>query len=302
MSDVMQIGPVIALPLTGSGTPRGALLAGRLGGRTAFSLAELDMAATFAGHAAVALELADARAANDRLALLEDRDRIARDLHDHVIQRLFAAGLTVQSVLSGPVPDGTARLNRVVDDIDETIRQIRTSIFALQTPRGGADARVELLSTLDEIAPTMSATPHIRFFGPIDSVVTADLLDDVQAVLREALSNAARHAGADLLQVDLTVADGWLTLTVIDDGVGIGQPLRRSGLGNLQTRAERRGGRFDGSTVIADRHGRHLGRSASRTDDRRSMTTIPHRANPRRPPSGCSCSTTTRSSGAGSPT
>ena len=80
---------------------------------------------------------------------------------------------------------------------------------------------------------------------PIDTVVTADLLDDVQAVLREALSNAARHAGADLLQVDLTVADGWLTLKVIDDGIGIGQPLRRSGLGNMQTRAERRGGRFD---------------------------------------------------------
>ena len=246
MSDVMPIGPVIALPLTGSGAPpRGALLAGRLAGRTAFSLAELDMAATFAGHAAVALELADARAANDRLALLEDRDRIARDLHDHVIQRLFAAGLTVQSVLSGPPGAGTERLNRVIEDLDDTIRQIRTSIFALQTNRGTADARVQLLATLDDIAPSLKTPPHIRFLGPIDSVVTADLLDDVQAVLREALSNAARHAGADLVQVDLAVADGRLTLQVKDNGIGIGRPSRRSGLGNMHTRAERRGGRFD---------------------------------------------------------
>ncbi|SDO71788.1 Histidine kinase-, DNA gyrase B-, and HSP90-like ATPase [Nakamurella panacisegetis] len=256
IADVVRIGPVIALPLTGSGRPRGALLAARLAGRTAFSLAELDMAATFAGHAAVALELADARAVGERLALLEDRDRIARDLHDHVIQRLFAAGLTVQSVLSGSLPNRADRLTRVVDDIDETIRQIRTSIFALQTPRSTASARTQLLATLDEIAPTMRAEPHIRFVGPIDTVVAAELFDDVQAVLREALSNAARHSDADLVDVDLRVADGWLTLVVSDTGIGIGEPTRNSGLGNMKARATRRNGHFntspgpDGGTVL----------------------------------------------------
>jgi signal transduction histidine kinase len=246
ISEVVKVGPVIALPLTGSGRPRGALLAARLTGRQAFSLAELDMAATFAGHAAVALELADARAVGERLMLLEDRDRIARDLHDHVIQRLFAAGLTVQSVLSGRIPDTSDRLSRVVDDIDETIRQIRTSIFALQTPAGGrASVRAQLLKTLDEVSMTMDRDPRMRFAGPIDTMVDSALVDDLQAVLREALTNAARHAKADTVEVEVRIVHGWLTLEVIDDGVGLGNPARSSGLANLEHRALQRGGRFD---------------------------------------------------------
>ena len=100
MSDVVRVGPVMALPLVGSDSTRGALVVGRIEGRAPFSVAEMDMASTFAGHAAVALELADARAAKDRLALLEDRGRIARDLHDHVIQRLYATGMSLQQTLS----------------------------------------------------------------------------------------------------------------------------------------------------------------------------------------------------------
>lgn len=246
ISDVVKVGPVIALPLTGSGRPRGALLAARLTGRSAFSLAELDMAATFAGHAAVALELADARAIGDRLMLLEDRDRIARDLHDHVIQRLFAAGLTVQSVLSGRIPDSADRLSRVVDDIDETIRQIRTSIFALQTRSSGrVSVRAQLLKTLDEVAATMENDPRMRFAGPIDTMVEPDLVDDLQAVVREALTNAARHAKADSVEVEVRIVHGWLTVEVTDDGIGMGIPHRSSGLSNLRHRAVQRGGRFD---------------------------------------------------------
>jgi signal transduction histidine kinase len=248
ISDVVKVGPVIALPLTGSGLPRGALLAARLTGSSAFSLAELDMAATFAGHAAVALELADARAVGDRLMLLEDRDRIARDLHDHVIQRLFAAGLTVQSVLSGRIPDSADRLSRVVDDIDETIRQIRTSIFALQTqPTGAVSIRAQLLKTLDEVAMTMDNDPRMRFSGAIDTLVEPEILDDLQAVLRESLTNAARHAKASSIEVEVRIVEGWLTLEVIDDGIGIGVPVRSSGLANLEHRALQRGGRFRAS-------------------------------------------------------
>ncbi|MET3804065.1 signal transduction histidine kinase [Nakamurella sp. UYEF19] len=245
LSDVVEVGPVIALPLTGSGAPRGAMLAGRLVGRPAFSPAELDMAGTFAGHAAMALELADARRTQDRLTLLEDRDRIARDLHDHVIQRLFAAGLTVQSVLSGRVADSSDRLNRVVTDIDDTIRQIRTSIFALQThPSGQTTVRAQLLRTVDEVSTTMDPAPRIRFAGAIDTMVGPELAEDLRAVLREALSNVARHACARSVEVDLVLDHGWLTLDVVDDGVGPGTSARNSGLANMRHRAERRDGRF----------------------------------------------------------
>lgn len=245
VAGTVPVGPVIALPLTGSGRPRGALLAARLVGRPVFSLAELDMAATFAGHAAVALELADARQAQDRLNLLEERDRIARDLHDHVIQRLFAAGLTVQSVLSGPSTTAAERLSRVVDDIDDTIRQIRTSIFALQRSSDEqVSVRGRLLQTIDEVADMLQQAPQIRFAGPIDTIVRTELVGDLVAVLRESLTNVARHADAPSVDVDVAVVGPDLVVDVTDTGVGMGLSHRRSGLDNLRQRAERRGGRF----------------------------------------------------------
>ncbi len=247
LAEVVKGGPVMALPLSGSGATRGVLVVGRLPGRSAFSLSELDMAATFAGHAAVALELSDARAAADRLSLLEERDRIARDLHDHVIQRLFATGLTVQSVVAGRAPDSIAKLSRVVDDIDDTIRQIRTSIFALHGAPAGVPStvRAHLMGIVDAVAATMDTPPRIKFAGPIETLVSATLLDNVQAVMREALTNIARHSRADNVEVELTVADGWLTLELNDNGVGIGQATRRSGLDNMRHRAESLGGRFE---------------------------------------------------------
>jgi signal transduction histidine kinase len=245
MTRVVPIGPVLALPLAGSGAPRGALLAGRRGGRPAFSLAELDMAATFAGHAAIALELADARAAQERLTLLEDRDRIARDLHDHVIQRLFAAGLTVQSVIRECPPGISDQLSRVVEDIDNTIRQIRASIFALQgAPDQQGSARGRLLRTVDTVAASMDQPPRVRFVGPVDTMMSADLVENVQAVLRESLTNVTRHARAHNVDVDMTVDNGCFRLDVIDNGVGIGTSTRRSGLANLRSRAEHLGGTF----------------------------------------------------------
>jgi GAF domain-containing protein len=127
LSEVLPVGPVMVLPLVGTVDTRGALVIARLRGRNRFDDADLDMATTFANHAAVALELADGRENQQRMILLEDRDRIARDLHDHVIQRLFAAGLAVESVASRPGSDKTSlRLRRVVTELDETIRQIRT--------------------------------------------------------------------------------------------------------------------------------------------------------------------------------
>jgi signal transduction histidine kinase len=256
LSDLLSIGPVMALPLLGSGRVRGALIVGRLHGRHRFDEADLTMATTFANHAAVALELADARADQQRVALLEDRDRIARDLHDHVIQRLFAAGLGVQSVAGALSGDSLAgRLNDVVSGIDDTIRQIRTSIFQLSGQQLGpqtATVRTRVLAVIDEVTPLLGFEPRVRFGGPIDSAVSEDVADDVVAVAREALTNAARHAQAIQAEIALTVDGVELLLEVIDDGVGIGETERRSGLDNLRQRAERRKGSLDITSATLD--------------------------------------------------
>jgi len=245
LSDVVPVGPVMVLPLGGSQGVRGALVIGRLHGRHRFAEADLEMATTFANHAAVALELADARADQQRIVLLEDRDRIARDLHDHVIQRLFAIGLTVQSVASAlGADDRAARLPRVVSDIDETIRQTRTTIFQLHGPLGPetGTVRARLLAVAAEVSPVLGFEAHVRFSGPIDAVVPEPVVEDLAAVLREALTNAARHAQASRVDVEVTTTTTELTIEVTDDGVGIGDTRRSSGLANLRQRAEQRGG------------------------------------------------------------
>jgi signal transduction histidine kinase len=254
LSEVVPVGPVMVLPLGGPQRIRGALVIGRLHGRHPFSEAELEMATTFADHAAVALELADARADQQRIVLLEDRDRIARDLHDHVIQRLFAIGLTVQSVSSSLGSDERApRLGRVVIDIDETIRQTRTSIFQLRGPLGPevGTVRARLLAVVAEVSPVLGFEPEVRFAGPIDAVVPEPVVEDLVAVLREALTNAARHAQASRVEVDLTATNTDLSLNISDDGVGISDTARRSGLANLHQRAELHGGSFLVTTSLA---------------------------------------------------
>ena len=245
VDDVLSVGPVMALPLGKPTRARGALVIARRHGRHPFTAADLEMASTFADHAAVALELADARTDQQRIALLEDRDRIARDLHDHVIQRLFALGLTVQSVASGLGDDARAqRLVRVVTDIDETIRQTRTSIFQLRGPLGPetGSVRVRLLSVAAEVGLLLECEPQLRFQGPVDAVVPEAVVDDLVAVLREALTNTARHASARNVEVDVLASPAELTLTVADDGTGLDGATRRSGLANLRRRAEQHGG------------------------------------------------------------
>lgn len=257
ISDVVPIGPAIAIPLVGFGTARGAMIAGRLHGRSRFNEADLEMAATFANHAALALELADARADQQRVVLLEDRDRIARDLHDHVIQRLFAAGLTMQSVASALGRSShAARLSQVVGDLDDTIRQIRTSIFELRGALGPqiATIRDRLLDVSADLTEPLGFAPHVRFSGPIDAVVPDSLVDDLIAVVREALTNAARHAHASQVDVDVTASEDELTIDVIDNGVGMGEATRRSGLANLRRRAERHGG----SLTTPEHEGTHV--------------------------------------------
>jgi signal transduction histidine kinase len=245
MRQMAPVNAVMGVPLAGSSKPRGCLLVARLSGRRGFTQNELQMATTFANHAAVALELADARSYQQRMVLLEDRDRIARDLHDHVIQRLFAAGLTVQSLQSRqPEPAAASKLGQVVTDLDETIRQIRTSIFDLRGALApvSATTRTQLLEVAAKHAEQLGFEPTLRFSGPVDSVVDRDLADELAAVLREALSNVARHARASSVEVTLEVNSSEVCLSIRDNGRGLGDTSRRSGLANLDERARRHRG------------------------------------------------------------
>jgi signal transduction histidine kinase len=248
LSEVVPIGALMALPLAGSHGTRGVLLVARLAGRPRFTDADLEMATTFANHAAIALELADARADQQRVVLLEDRDRIARDLHDHVIQRLFGAGLTVESVAAS-LRDSAAgdQLAQVVGDIDDTIRQIRTSIFRLRGPLavGTSQVRLRLMDLIGEVSPMLGFEPQVTFAGSVELLITDEVLEDLEAVLREGLTNVARHAKASQVQVAVVVGGGELRVEIIDNGVGLTGVTRRSGLANLRHRAETRGGRFE---------------------------------------------------------
>lgn len=243
---VDAVGPLMFVPLIASGGTVGVLALARADDRPPFSPDELDMADTFAGHAALALELARAQSDVRRLAMLEDRERIARDLHDQVIQRLFATGLGLHG-LSRFIGDekGLARLDGYVRDLDATISAIRTTIFDLHhTPDEAGSVRAGVLDIVNAEVAALGFEPRVRFEGPIDTLVPPRVSEQMQAVLGESLSNAARHARASTVDVHLQADATRLTLRVTDDGRGIGSrpPARRSGLANMEKRAALLGG------------------------------------------------------------
>jgi signal transduction histidine kinase len=237
------IGPLIAVPLAAGERVLGALLLGRAAGRPGFTESDLGMAASFAAHAAVTMELAEARADQMLLAQAEDRDRIAGDLHDHVIQELFALGMRLQSQTARSDPAAAARVNGYIDTLDEVIKKIRASIFGLQQPRqppAGLQARV--MEIIDEHAPQLGFTAGVSFAGAPGPGLDETLAHDILAVTREALSNCARHARATAVTISLAMEDGLITLEVTDDGRGLGAPARSSGLASMRRRAENNGG------------------------------------------------------------
>ncbi|WP_394768941.1 GAF domain-containing protein [Lacisediminihabitans sp.] len=243
-----RLGPVMALPLMVGSQAEGALIVARLHDSMSFSPADLEMAADFAGQASVAMELAKARATRQRMLLLEDRGRIARDLHDHVIQQLFATGLELQSLAGAIAPSPEAdRVIQSVSSLDAAIAQIRTVIFALSSQSADRRDTVRhwIIDLANELAPGLARTPAVQFSGPVDLVVTDGLADDVIAVTREALTNSAKYAEAENTTVSLAATDGWVVLEIADDGVGgVSASPRRSGLANLEERALRRRGTF----------------------------------------------------------
>jgi signal transduction histidine kinase len=243
-------GAVLLAPMALGSDPLGLLLVARSG---AFPEVDRRSAAVFAGHAALALEVARAHDDQRRLALYEERDRIARDLHDSVIQRLFGTGLHMQGLREITAqPAVGERLGEFVDDLDGTIRDIRRTIFDLrEVPEPGpASLRAQLLRTVQDAARALHVEPRLTFTGPIDSCVPDEVRGDVLATLREALSNAARHAGAGEVHVEVTAtgpgADGvcHLELDVCDDGCGLGREQGHGGgLASMGERAARWGGR-----------------------------------------------------------
>ncbi|MDQ1644548.1 MAG: hypothetical protein QOJ50_732 [Cryptosporangiaceae bacterium] len=243
LRDLHDIGPVVLVPLTAGASVLGVLAVGNGPGGLAFTDADMVMVTGFAAHAALALEFARARQDSQRLAVFEDRDRIARDLHDLVIQRLFAVGLGLQGLGRAT---GRPEVGGLVDDVDETIREIRRTIFSLQEmPGETAGLRSQVLAVAAEAAAPLGFAPRVSFDGPVDMAIPDSLRPDIVATLREALSNAARHAGATAVDVDLRMdtASDRLLLTIRDNGRGIGadHPHGR-GLFNLAERARRWGG------------------------------------------------------------
>lgn len=241
------LGPVVAVPLGTSGKARGVLLLGRLRGGTPFGDADTGPLLGFADQAALALELAERRRDAEQIALLQDRDRIARDLHDLAIQRLFAAGMTLQSAQRFMEhAEGMERLTRTVDDLDDTIKIIRSTIFGLRTHGGagrdGNGLRGRVSEAVRASTTSFGFAPALRIEGLVETEVPGDIADHAVAVLGEALSNAARHSGAHAVDVRLLCAGGELTLTVTDDGCGVPADVRRSGLKNMEDRATALGG------------------------------------------------------------
>jgi signal transduction histidine kinase len=247
----MTLGPAIVLPLGAPGNVRGVLTVGRYPGSLPLPPLAVDMVATFAAQAGVALELAEHRHDAARLAVLQDRDRIGRDLHDLVIQRLYATGMSLQGamplVARAEVAD---RISSAVDALDETIREIRSAIFSLHSDhearRQGLRARI--LDVAGEMTAPLGFAPSLRLVGELDEDMPGHVDDNLLSALREALSNAARHSGAT--RVDVTVERGSaITVRVRDNGKGMGRSTRRSGLANLRERAAQLGGTLEVSAA-----------------------------------------------------
>ncbi|MEO6880532.1 MAG: GAF domain-containing protein [Mycobacteriaceae bacterium] len=233
-------GPALVVPMSVGDKPVGVVLARRGDDRRDFQPPDVPVAVELGEVGALALELSRLNRGQQRLVVLADRDRIAQDLHDQVIQRLFATGLQLEGTARRTDdPVVTRRLESAVRDLDTTIAEIRAAIFDLQSPQdaAGLGLRQTLLAIVDETAAESSVVVSVQFVGPVDSSVAAAVAAHVCAVVREAVSNAVRHARATSVSVTISVVDATLSVQVRDDGDGIDPGVARSGLANLENRA-----------------------------------------------------------------
>jgi signal transduction histidine kinase len=235
--------PAILTPLRARDHIAGVIAIARGGDQPPFDETDLDLANDFATHAAIALVLASAREDARALTILAERERIAHDLHDHVIQRLFAAGMDLQGTLArARSPEVVDRLNRTLDDLQTIIEEIRTTIFQLKSPLGkNGDFRQRIQRVVADLTENRDIVMTIRMHGPM-TAVGGELAEHAAAVTAEAVSNTLRHSGASRLTVEVSVADMFV-LDISDNGCGIPvDNLRNSGLANMKHRAEQLGG------------------------------------------------------------
>ena len=246
LQDKLDLGSAMVIPFPTADEHGGALSINRNREKPPYVERDLEMGISFAGHVGVALERRQTRIAHRKVALMEDRSRIARDLHDHVIQRLFAAGLGLQATATAVDPGVAERITGSIAEIDAAIAQIRQSIFALDRPpeASAVSLRARVLETVDRVGAQLPRRPTLSFVGPVDLMVSGDLIDDVIAVVNEGLTNVVRHAKATRSEVRISAVAGEVTVVVSDDGRGPGESPRLSGLRNMKERAAKRGGTF----------------------------------------------------------
>ena len=235
--------PAIVMPLCAHDQVAGVIVIARSAERPPFDESCLDLVSDFATHAAIALMLASGREHARQLTIVAERERIAHDLHDHVIQRLFAAGMDLQGTVARVrSPEVSGRLNRTLDDLQTIIEEIRTTIFQLKS-RSGNDGgfRHRIQRVVADLTENRDVVTTVRMHGPM-TASGDELAEHAEAVTAEAVSNALRHSGASRLTVEISVADMFV-LDIIDDGCGIpADNPRNSGLANMKYRAEQLGG------------------------------------------------------------
>jgi PAS domain S-box-containing protein len=238
------LGPGLYLPMSSETGPLGALVLARSHSEPAFGPGEVSLAEVFASAAAIVLALGSARQSLEDLRMTSEQERIARDLHDTVIQRLFALGMRLQAAERLADTVVAARIRGAVDAIDEVIREIRETIFDLnRADSSGPNLRQLLRSVAAESTEQLGFAPRLAFRGPVEAAVGDELAQHLVMVLREALSNVARHAQASNVDVVLIAADGSVTMSVADDGIGMPEGLSAGhGMENMRTRARQLGG------------------------------------------------------------
>lgn len=234
-------GSAVVLPLSATSTVTGVLIVTRAPGTDPWDGEDVARLESMANLAAVALEFAEQQRKHRLLDVLADRDRIAQDLHDNVIQRLFATGMSLQSAMvPGADPQRvTDVVQHAVEQLDRTVREIRTTIFDLHTTGAAASTslRRRLLDVVGDLSIHSTVAPNVQFAGPIDTLVPDRIHPHAEAVLREGLSNALRHSRSDNITVAVT-ADDRFTIEIVDNGTGLPVTSHRSGLANLERRAE----------------------------------------------------------------
>jgi signal transduction histidine kinase len=246
-----ELGACVIVPMRAGTTVTGLLVTVREKGAVPFGPDLMPLLASLADQTVVALEFGENQKARRLVDVLEDRDRIARDLHDHVIQRLFATGMSLQGSLTWAThPEVRRRVQKAVNSLDETVLEIRTSIFDLQAADDDTGLRRRLLDIMAELTEGATLTPAVRMSGTIDNLVPDHIGEHAEAAVRELVSNALRHSRATDLTLTVEAGDA-LVISMVDNGVGMPPQVARSGLRNLEQRAAG----YGGSCTVADEPG-----------------------------------------------